>query len=145
MSNGAHTLELATFSTVNADSGESPEVCATCTWSCRRSPRPTSRRTADWQSGEIDPTRDGVRLRIDKVTEDLIGRPTPHSRPTVASSLRNARAVSASSPTAPSEYQTHCVLPEDDDEIQQAALSIAIDPDFERTQFVFVLHIGSNR
>ena len=96
------------------------------------------RATADWQSGEIDPTRDGVRLRIDKVTEDL-DRPTdaafaPDGRLFITERTGRVRVVSDGALLKPDAL----VLPEDDDEIQ-AALSIAIDPDFARTQFVFIL------
>ncbi len=138
MSNGAHTLQLAAFSNVNADSGESPKsadlhVVVSAITASDIAP------TADWQSGEIDPTRDGVRLRIDKVTEDL-DRPTdaafaPDGRLFITERTGRVRVVSDGALLKPDAL----VLPEDDDEIQQAALSIAIDPDFARTQFVFIL------
>ena len=139
MSNGAHTLELAAFSRVNTDSGESPKssplhvVVSAITTSDAAPP-------TDWQSGEIDPTRDGVKLRIDKISDGL-DRPSdaafsPDGRLFIAERTGHIRIV-ADGVLQPADA---LLLPEDDDGVRQAALSIAFDPDFTTTRFVFLLH-----
>src|SRR5262245_19398051 len=139
MSSGAHTLELATFSTVNTDSGESSKsaplrVMVSAIVASDMAP------AVDWQSGEIDPTRDGVKLRIDKVADGL-DRPadaafSPDGRLFIAERTGRIRIVADGVLQATDAL----LLPEDDDGVRQAALSIAFDPDFTRTRFVFVLH-----
>jgi glucose/arabinose dehydrogenase len=139
MSSGAHTLELAAFSTVNTDSGESPKssplhVVVSAIVASETAP------AADWQSGEIDPTRDGVRLRIDKIADSL-DRPadaafSPDGRLFIAEKTGRIRIV-ADGVLQPADA---LLLPEDDDGVRQAALSIAFDPDFTKTGFVFILH-----
>jgi aldose sugar dehydrogenase len=143
MSSGAHTLELATYSTVNTDSGESPKssplrVVVSAILASDTAP------AVEWQSGEIDPTRDGVRLRIDKVSESF-DRPTdaafaPDGRLFIAERSGRLRIVSDGALQAADALQ----LPEDDDGVPQAALSIAFDPDFAKTRFVFVLHTAES-
>jgi glucose/arabinose dehydrogenase len=139
MSNGAHTLELATYSTVNTDSGESPKssplrVVVSAIVTSDLAP------ATDWQNGEIDPTRDGVKLRIDRISDGL-GRPndaafSPDGRLFIAERTGRIRIV-ANGVLLPTDA---LLLPEDDDGVRQAALSIAFDPDFAKTGFVFVLH-----
>ncbi len=139
MSSGAHTLELATFSTVNTDSGESPKstplhVVVSAIVASDTAP------AVEWQSGEIDPTRDGVKLRIDKIADGL-ARPadaafSPDGRLFVAERTGRIRVVTDGA----LQTADALVLPQDDDGAPPAALSIAFDPDFTRTGFVFVLH-----
>ena len=142
MSSGAHALEIAAFSTVNPDSGESPKstplhvVVAAIVASGASDTAPV----VDWENGEIDPTRDGVRLRIDRISDGL-ERPTdaafaPDGRLFIAERTGRIRVVSDGALQTPDALR----LPEDDDGIPQAALSIAFDPEFEKTRFVFVLH-----
>ena len=139
MSSGAHTLELAAFSTVNTDSGESPKsaplhVVVSALLASDTAP------ANDWQSGEIDPTRDGVRLRIDRIADGL-DRPadaafSPDGRLFIAERTGRIRIV-ADGAVQPTDA---LLLPEDADRVHQEALSIAFDPDFTKTRFVFVLH-----
>jgi aldose sugar dehydrogenase len=143
MSSGAHTLELATYSTVNTDSGESPKssplrVVVSAILASDTAP------AVEWQSGEIDPTRDGVRLRIDKVSESF-DRPSdaafaPDGRLFIAERSGRLRIVSDGALQPADALQ----LPEDDDGVPQAALSIAFDPDFAKTRFVFLLHTAES-
>jgi len=138
MPSGAHTLELATFSTVNTDSGESPKSPALHVVVSALNAADTAP-AADWQNGEIDPTRDGVRLRIDKIA-DGFERPTdaqfaPDGRLFVSERTGRIRVVSDGVLQSTDALQ----LPEEDG-VPQAALSIAFDPDFAKTRFVFVLH-----
>jgi glucose/arabinose dehydrogenase len=144
MSSGAHTLELATFSIVNTDSGESPKssplhVVVSAIVASDTAP------IADWQNGEIDPTRDGVRLRVDKVTDGL-DRPTdaafaPDGRLFISERTGRVRSVS----DGILQSADALLLPEDDDGVPQAALSIAVDPEFAKTRFVFILHTAETR
>jgi len=139
MSSGAHALEIAAFSTVNSESGESPKsaplhVVVSAIVASDTAP------VGDWENGEIDPTRDGVRLRVDKISDGL-ERPAdaafaPDGRLFIAERTGRIRVVSDGALQSPDALR----LPEDDDGVPQAALSIAFDPDFAKTRFVFVLH-----
>jgi aldose sugar dehydrogenase len=143
MSSGAHTLEIATFSSVNPGSGESPksaplQVVVSAMLASDTAP------ATDWQSGEIGPTRDGVRLRVDKVTDGL-DRPTdaafaPDGRLLISERVGRIRVVS----DGVLQPNDALLLPEDDEGVPQAALSLAFDPDFARTRFVFVVHTAES-
>jgi glucose/arabinose dehydrogenase len=143
MSSGAHTLQLAAFSAVNPNSGESPKssplrVVVNAIVASDTAPAP------DWQSGELDPTRDGIKLRIDKVTEGL-ERPTdaafaPDGRLFISERVGRIRVVS----DGILQPNDALLLPEDDEGVPQAALSLAFDPDFARTRFVFVVHTAES-
>ena len=143
MSNGAHTLELATYRAPDPDATESPRspslrVVVTASQSGATASAP------DWQSGQIETTRDGVRLRIDKRAEGL-DRPVdaafaPDGRLFIAERAGRVRVVSDGQLQNPDAL----LLPEDDDGVRQAALSIAIDPDFPRTHFIFIAHTADS-
>jgi len=139
MSAGAHSLELATYSTVNPDSGESPKssplrVVVSANLASDTAP------AADWQSGELDPTRDGVKLRIDKMSDGLV-RPAdaafaPDGRLFIAERTGRIRIVADGA----IQSGDALLLPEDDEGVPEQALSIAFDPEFTKTGFVFVVH-----
>ncbi len=98
---------------------------------------------ADWQNGEVDPTRDGVRLRVDKVTDGL-DRPTdavfaPDGRLFIAERTGRVRSVA----DGILQSADALLLPEDDDGVPQAALSIAFDPDFANTIRLRSAHGGN--
>ena len=142
MSGGAHKLELATFSTVNTDSGESTrssplQVNVSAALTSDSAP------TVEWQSGEIDPTQDGVRLRIDKLAESL-NQPTDAAfssdgRLFIAEALGRIRVFSDG------QLQTAPALSlAVEDGIPPAVLAIAFDPDFQHTGFVFVLQTAES-
>jgi glucose/arabinose dehydrogenase len=142
MTSGAHKLEIATFSTINTDSGESTrstplQVVVSAALTADSAPA-----ADDWQSGEIDPTQDGVRLRIDRIVDSL-------ERPTDAAFSDDGRLFIAEEPgrirvvngaqlqNAPALSLTA------EDGVPPLVFAIAFDPDFENTHFVFVLHAGS--
>ena len=143
MSSGAHTLELAAFSTVNTDAGESP----------KSSPlrvvvnailAPDAAPAADWQSGELEPTSDGIKLRIDKLADGLV-RPTdaafaPDGRLFISERDGRIRVFSDGALQPNDALQ----MPEDEEGIPQAALSLAFDPDFARTRHVFLVHTAES-
>jgi len=142
MSSGAHTLEISTFSTVNTDSGESSRsaplqvVVSAALISDAAS-------ALDWQSGEVDPTQDGVRLRVDKLVDSL-DRPTDAAfsddgRLFIAEESGRIRIVSAG------QMQSAPALAlAAEDGPPPTILAIAFDPDFQTTRFVFVLHTAQS-
>lgn len=143
MSSGAHGLELATFRAPDPDATESPRssslrVVVSASLSSATASAP------DWQSGQIETTRDGVRLRIDKLAEGL-DRPidaafAPDGRLFIAERAGRVRVVSEGQLQNPDAL----LLPEDDEGARQSALSIAVDPDFARTHFVFIVHTADS-
>jgi glucose/arabinose dehydrogenase len=143
MSNGAHTLELATFSAVNADSGESaksPPLQVVVTGLTA----PANSQTADWQSGDLNPTRDGLRLHLDRIAEGL-DHPTdaafaPDGRLFITERTGRIRVVA----DGRMQDADALLLPDDDEGTRQAALSIAFDPDFANTHLVFVTHTAES-
>jgi glucose/arabinose dehydrogenase len=142
MSNGAHKLELVTFSTVNTDSGESNrsnplQVLVSAALTADIAP------AVDWQSGEIDPTQDGVRLRIDKLAEPL-DHPTDAAfsddgRLFIADVSGRIRVFSGDQQQSAPALSLPPV-----DGIPSAILAMAFDPDFKNTGFVFVLHTAES-
>ena len=143
MSAGAHTLEIATYRDQEPDTSESSRsstlrVVVTASLSTATAPAP------DWQSGQIETTRNGVRLRIDKRAEGL-DRPvdaafTPDGRLFIAERAGRIRVVSEGQLQNPDAL----LLPEDDEGLRQAALSIVADPDFARTHFIFIVHTADS-
>jgi glucose/arabinose dehydrogenase len=141
MSSGAHTLELATFNVAGGDSVESSRssplrVVVTAALSAAAA--------SEWQGGEIETTSDGIRLRVDKRAEGL-DRPVdaafaPDGRLFIAERNGRIRVVAQGALQNPDAL----VLPEDDPGARQAALSIAVDPDFEHTHIVFVAHTAES-
>jgi glucose/arabinose dehydrogenase len=143
MSSGAHTLELATYRASDPGATESPRsssfrVVVTASVSSDTTPAPA------WQIGQIDTTRDGIRLRIDKRVEGL-EQPidaafAPDGRLFIAERVGRIRVVSDGELQSPDAL----LLPEDDEGVRQSALSIAVDPDFARTHFMFVAHTAES-
>ena len=142
MSSGAHKLEIATFSTVNADSGESSrssalQVVVSAALTADSAP------AMDWQSGDVDPTQDGVRLRVDKIV-DALDRPTDAAfsddgRLFIAEELGRVRVVSGA------QLQSAPALSlSSEGGAPPVVLAIAFDPDFQNTHFVFVLHAAES-
>ncbi len=135
MTNGPHTLQMAAFSgsgseVVEGDKSGPLQVIVSATASTATSAQ------AEFRSGETEPTRDGVRLRIDKFAEQL-------DRPADAAFAPDGRLFIV-------EYgqvrllsggvlQDTAALSLPVDDPSQRLLSIAFDPDFQRTRFVFVL------
>jgi glucose/arabinose dehydrogenase len=135
MTSGAHTLQIAAFSgsgdaLVEGDRSSALQVIVSATASTA-----TAAQT-DFRSGDTDPTRDGVRLRIDRLAEQL-DRPAdaafaPDGRLFIAE-RGQVRVLSGG------VLQDTAALSLAVDDLSQRLLSIAFDPDFQRTRFVFVL------
>jgi glucose/arabinose dehydrogenase len=128
---GSHTLELAAFT----PDGESP----------RSSPLTVSvsgaasTESAQWPGGIADTTPDGVSLHVEKVTDGL-DNPVdaafaPDGRLFVAERSGRIRIVDRG------QLQIPDALAQPDARAD-ALLSIAVDPEFERTHFVFALLAG---
>ena len=136
MSSGAHVLEIAAFSELGGDVAEggrsSPlQVIVSAALTAATAPL-----EAQWQSGEAGATHDGLRLRIDKLAESL-DRPAdaafaPDGRLFIAERA-HVRVLSGG------VLQGTAALSLPADDATQRLLSIAFDPDFERTRFVFML------
>ncbi len=141
MSNGSHTLELAAF--VDDDGGivesaRAPSMTVSVS-------ALTAESASDWASGLTETTRDGLTLRADKVTEGLHlpidAAFAPDGRLFIAERAGRVRVVAGGAIQEPDAL----VLLNADDELDAAILSIAVDPDFARTQFVFVVHSAGSR
>jgi len=126
---GPHTLELAAF-TDEAESPRSAPFSVVVNRATSGTP-PT-----EWPSGMTETTADGVTLRIDKVTEGLDDPVdaafTPDGRLFVAERGGRVRIVDGG------RLQAQDALAIDGDS-DARLLSIAIDPDFERSRFVFLV------
>ncbi len=140
MTTGAHTLEIAAFTLVGNTivegdrSGSLPVIVSALTAAASLQ--------AAWQNAETEPTRDGLRFRIEKLAEGF-DRPVdaafaPDGRLFIVDrrAIRILSSMTLQDPPALS-------LPDDDP--SQQLLSIAFDPDFERTRFVFVLQAMDSR
>jgi glucose/arabinose dehydrogenase len=135
MTNGAHTLQIAAFrdvdgAVVEGDRSSPLQVNVTAALSAATAAQ------AEWQSGETEPTHDGVRLRIDKIAEPL-DRPAdaafaPDGRLFIAE-RGQVRVLSGG------VLQDTAALSLPSDDPSQRLLSMAFDPDFQRTRFIFVL------
>jgi glucose/arabinose dehydrogenase len=135
MTSGAHTLQIAAFSgaddsIVEGDRSSPLQVIVTAALSSATAAQ------AEWRGGETEPTHDGVRLRIEKLAEQL-DRPAdaafaPDGRLFIAE-RGQVRVLSSG------VVQGTAALSLSGDDPSQRLLSIAFDPDFQRTRFVFVL------
>jgi glucose/arabinose dehydrogenase len=141
MSNGSHTLELAAFVDAGGEiveSARSPSMTVSVS-------ALTAENASDWASGLTETTRDGLTLRADKVTEGLHipldAAFAPDGRLFLAERDGRVRVVAGGEIQEPDAL----VLLNADDDLDVAILSIAVDPDFARTQYVFVVHSAESR
>lgn len=139
--NGSHLLELATFVDVDGEIAESARsLSMTVSVSAL-----TAESASDWASGLTETTRDGLTLRADKVAEGLQipldAAFAPDGRLFIAERAGRVRVVAGGAIQEPDAL----VLRNADDELDVAMLSIAVDPDFARTQYVFVVHSAESR
>lgn len=141
MSNGSHTLELAAFT--SAEDGTIVE-------SARSSPLTvsvtalTAAAASEWAGDQIETTHDGLTLRADKLAAGL-DRPVDAAFATdgrlfIAERAGRIRVVTNGEIQDPDAL----TLVSDDDGASLAVLSIAVDPEYERTHFVFVLHTADS-
>ena len=135
MSNGTHALELAAF--VDA-SGEIVESARSPSMTVSVSAL-TSEPASEWASGLVEATADGLTFRADKVTAGLHmpldAAFAPDGRLFIAERDGKVRIVAGGRIQEPDAL----VLLNDADEPDGAILSIAVDPDFARTQYVYVV------
>lgn len=141
MTPGAHTLQLAAFTVAGTDivegnrSGPLQVIVSAALAAGFTSSQ------AQWPN-ETESTRDALRFRIEKLT-DGVDRPAdaafaPDGRLFIAD--RDAVRVLSSGALQETPALS---LPADDP--SQRLLSIAFDPDFERTRFVFLLQTMDSR
>jgi glucose/arabinose dehydrogenase len=141
MTSGPHTLQIAAFSgsedAVNEGDRSGPlQVVVSAALLADSAP------ADEWQRLQPEPTRDGVRLHVDRVAEGL-DRPAdaafaPDGRLFIAERgqvrvLSNGVLQDAAALSLPAE------------DTSQRVLSIAFDPDFQRTRFVFALQTIDSR
>lgn len=134
--NGPHTLELASFRTSGGEAVESPRSPPLRVVVAAASMPPVE---WEWRSGPIDSTRDGVRLQIDRLSHGL-DRPAdgafgPDGRLFIAERSGRIRIL-----VNGERQEPDALTPGDDDDggLEYEALSMAIDPAFERSRFIYV-------
>ena len=142
MSSGAHTLEIVAVSSVNGESVESPRSTPLHVVVSAALTAPVTAPPAQWQNGAAAPTRDGISLQVDKVAEGF-SRPVdaafaPDGRLFVVERNR-VRVLSGA------RIQANPALSTAPDDPSEQLLSIAFDPDFDRTRLVFVLQASDSR
>jgi len=144
MSAGAHTLELAAFVTDGGTVLESAKSSPLRVTLVAASAPPG---TVQWESGHVETTADGVALRTEKLIGGLVepidAAFAPDGRLFIAERIGRVRVIDYDQ-----EYDQDRARPrpadaltltEDDDGARDHVLSIALDPDFARTQFVFLV------
>ncbi len=138
LSAGAHTLELASF----VDDGgvlESARSSALRVTVVASTAPPVA---VDWESGHVETTVDGLELRAEKVMsgfeEPIDAAFTPDGRLFIAERIGRVRIVDGD------QRADALMLDADEDGGRDSVLSIAIDPDFERTHFVFVVQTAKS-
>ena len=141
MSNGSHTLELAAFQLAAEGTVVESPRSAPLTVSVTAL---TSATTPDWASDQLETTRDGLTLRADKLSEGL-DRPVdaafaPDGRLFIAERAGRIRVVTNGEIQDPDAL----AIVSGDEVSSLAMLSLAVDPDFARTHFVFVLHTADS-
>jgi glucose/arabinose dehydrogenase len=141
ISSGAHTLEIVAVNTVNGGSVESTRSTALHVIVSAAITAPIASPPAEWRNGAAAPTRDGIQLQVDRIAEGLV-RPldaafAPDGRLFVVERDR-IRVLSGT------EIQSGPALALPADDPSQQLLSIAFDPDFDRTRVVFVLQAADS-
>jgi aldose sugar dehydrogenase len=141
MSNGSHTIELTAFTIAGdgtiIESARSSSLTVSVTAF-------TAAAAPGWADGQIETTRDGLTLRADKLAAGL-DRPVDAAfvtdgRLLIVERAGRIRVVTNGEIQDPDAL----TLVSDDDGASLAVLSIAVDPDFARTRFVFVLHTADS-
>lgn len=138
MSMGAHTLELATFivdGSVLESSRSAPlRVNVTPAASAALETDSETRRPASWSTETLLTTRDGVSLHIERVADGLI-------EPTDLAFTRNGRLFIAELAGRLTVIHLNATPDETHEAIVNPGelLALALDPDFERTHFVYTV------
>lgn len=133
MTNGAHTLALATFVVKNGATFESAR-----SFPLRVSMAASTAPIADWSGGQVAATPDGVGLQAEKLVDGLESPIDaafdPDGRLFIAERAGAVRIFDGARLSA-NAVRWRLAPDEDPPEI----LSIVVDPDFTRTHFVFVV------
>ena len=142
MSSGAHTLEIVAVSNVNGESVESPRSTPLHVVVSTALTAPVTAPSPQWQNGAAAPTSDGISLQVDRVAEGF-NRPVdaafaPDGRLFVVERNR-VRVLTGA------RIQANPALATAPDDPSEQLLSIAFDPDFDRTRLVFVLQASDSR
>ncbi len=140
MSAGAHTLELATYVVDDggvAESAKSSSLRVTVV----ASSAPAA--PVEWESGHVETTADGIELRTEKLMSGLVepidAAFTPDGRLFIAERIGRVRVIDYDKDREQAELADALTLDADDDGGRDRVLSIAVDPDFARTHFVFLI------
>lgn len=133
LATGPHTLELATFTADEESARSAPLSVMVDRTTSGTSP-------AEWPAQRTETTTDGTILRLDKVLDGL-GDPVdaaflPDGRLFIAERTGRVRVVDRGQLQVPDAFTT---TPETDG-AGDGLLSMAVDPDFERTHFIFMVH-----
>ena len=161
LSAGSHTLQLASFITdgtvLESERSASLSVTVVPQTNAAVKPRTTAKPPSSqaW-NGALVETRDQVTLRVELVVEGL-EEPTdlafaPDGRLLVAERAGTIRILPrAAGPAGPTDA-SHASVPEpalslagDAVDDETTLLALALDPQFERTRFVFVIYTGPSR
>jgi glucose/arabinose dehydrogenase len=135
LSAGAHSLELTAYITDDGvlESARSAPLLVTVVASSAPAV------TVEWEGGHIETTSDALRLRLDKLAvgfeEPLDASFAPDGRLFIAERTGRIRIVERGQ-LQPVDALTMDALETGD---RDRVLSIAIDPDFSRTHFIFVV------
>lgn len=133
LSPGTHTLELAAFT----EAAESPRS-APFTVTVNRATSGTV--PAEWPAGTTETTNEGLVLDVERVAEGLLdpvdGAFAPDGRLFIAERGGRVRLVDGGQVQVPDAY-----TPPVDEGAGEGLLSIAVDPDFERSHFVFLIEV----
>jgi glucose/arabinose dehydrogenase len=135
MSNGAHTLALATFITADGEILEGARSASiNVTVSALTAP------AADWPDTQTETLAEGVQLRIDRIAEGF-NRPTdaaflPDGRLLIAERSGRVRIVDGGR----LQDRDALALAADEEAVTSSSVSLAVDPEFARTGFVLVAH-----
>jgi len=133
LSAGAHTLELAAF----LDEGSVLESARSSPLRVTVVASSAPPATVEWDSSHVEKTADGLELRAERLVtgleEPIDAAFAPDGRLFIAERVGRVSLVEG-------ERRTDALLlSADDDGGPDRVLSIAIDPEFERTQFVFLV------
>jgi glucose/arabinose dehydrogenase len=133
LSAGAHSLELAAF----VDDGGVVESARSSALRVTVVASTAPSVAVDWESGHVETTADGLELRTEKIIggleQPIDAAFTPDGRLFIAERIGRVRIVDGD------QRGDALTLDADDDGGRDAVLSIATDPDFERTRFVFLV------
>jgi len=142
LSAGAHTLELAAYTVDDGGVAESAKSASLRVTVVASSAPATS---VEWDSGHVETTADGIELRTEKLVggleEPIDAAFTPDGRLLIAERIGRVRVIDRDLDREQQPAYA-LTLKSDEEGGHDRVLSIAVDPDFARTHFVFLLQTG---